>query len=304
MKRRHVLIALSGLAAAWPRGAAPRDNPARIGFLAGGAAASINSASEIRTIKQVLEHNGLVEGRDYILEPRFAAGDYGRFAELARELIQTGVSVILANVTSAASAVRQLAPAVPVVMIEVDDSGDEFAKMIELQRAVVPNGTSMAVLFNPANPPEPKFPGSLRAAARAAGLSVTPIGFQSRNELEAAFAAFAHQPPAAVHIVLEAATGDFIDRIPVLALQHKLPAFANRPEFASFGGLIGYGTPRDQLDLRAGSLVKRILDGAKPADLPIEPPPRRELWVNRNTANALDLSLPATLLATAVKIVG
>jgi putative tryptophan/tyrosine transport system substrate-binding protein len=160
------------------------------------------------------------------------------------------------------------------------------------------------VLFNPANPPDPKFAESLRAAAQTAGLSLTPIGFRSRNELEAAFVTLARQPAAAVHIMLEAATGDFIDRIPVLALQHRLPAFANRPEFASFGGLIGYGTPRDRLDLRAGMFVKKILDGAKPADLPIALPPQRELWVNRNTAKALGLTIPQMLLATAVKIVG
>jgi putative ABC transport system substrate-binding protein len=304
MRRRQFLAALAGMAAAWPPAASSRDNPARIGFLAGGTAASINSASQIRTIKQALENNGLVDGRDYILEPRFAAGNYGRFAELARDLIQAGASVILVNVSSAASAVRQLAPAVPVVMIDVNDSHDEFAKLIELQRAVVPSGTSMAVLFNPANPPDPKFPETLRGLAQAAGLSVTPIGFQSRNELEAAFATFTRQPPAAVHVMLEAATGDFIDRIPVLALLHKLPAFANRPEFAAFGGLIGYGEPRDKLDLRAGAIVKTILDGARPGDLPTEPPPQREMWVNRNTARAIGLTLPAALLSAAVKIVG
>jgi putative tryptophan/tyrosine transport system substrate-binding protein len=303
MRRRHVLAALAGLAAAWPRGALSRDTPARIGFLAGGAAASINSASEIRTIKQGLEHNGLIEGRDYILEPRFAAGNYQRFPELAREFVQMGVSVILANVTGAASAVRQLAPSMPVVMIDADDFRDEFTKMIELQRAVLPNGASVAVLFNPANPPDRGFSQSLRAAAQAAGLSLTPIEFRFRNELEAAFATFTRQPVAAVHIMLEAATGDLIDRIPVLALQHKLPTFANRPEFASFGGLIGYGTPRDQLDLRVGAVVNKILGGAKPDDLPIAPPPR-ELWVNRNTARALGLTIPETLLATAVKILG
>ena len=131
-----------------------------------------------------------------------------------------------------------------------------------------------------------------------------PIGFQSRNELEAAFATLAQRPPAAVHIMLEAATGDFIDRIPVLALQHKLPAFANRPEFAVFGGLIGYGTPREKLDLRAGASVKKILDGNKPGELPIEPPPPPELWVNRTAAKAIGLTIPEALLATAAKIVG
>ncbi len=302
MRRRDVLAALVGLAAS-PRLASSRENPARVGFLAGGAAASINSASEIRAIKHALELNGLVEGRDYILDPRFAAGDGGRFPELARDLRQAGVSVILANVAGAARAARQLAPAIQVVMIDVEDTSDELAKMIELQRAVIPNGTSMAVLFNPANPPTPKFPEILREAAQAAGLSATPIAFKSRTELEAAFATLARQPSAAVHVMLEAETGDLIDRVPALALLHKLPAFANRPEFASFGGLIGYGVPRDQLDLRAAASVKRILDGAKPADLPIEPP-SRELWVNRNTAKALGLPLPATLLASAAKILG
>lgn len=305
MRRRQFLAALAGMAAGWPFAASSRDNPARIGFLAGGAAASINSASQIRTIKQALENNGLVEGRDYILEPRFAAGDYARFAELARDLIQTGVSVVLANVMGAARAVRRIAPAMPVVMIDgIAAAGDELAKMVELQRAVIPNGTSMAVMFNPANPPDPKFPESLRTQAQAAGLSVTPIGFQSRSELEAAFATLGRQPPAAVHVMLEAATGDFIDRIPALALMNRLPALASVPEFAAFGGLIGYGTPRDQLDLRAGAIVKKILDGTKPDDLPTEPPPRPELWVNRNTAKALGLSLPATLLSAAIKIVG
>lgn len=301
MRRRHFLTALAGLAAAWPRVASSRDNPARIGFLAGGAAASINSASEIRALKHGLEHSGLVEGRDYILEPRFAAGDYARFAQLARELVQTGVTIILADAAGAANAMRQLAPAMPVVTIGIDDSRDDFARMIELQRAVVPRGKSMAALFNPANPPAPKFPESFRAMAQAAGLSVTPIGFQTRNELEAAFATFTRQPVAAVHIMLDAATADFIDRIPVLALQHRLPTFANRSEFATFGGLIGYGAPRDQLDLRAATSVRNILDGVRQDDLPS---PRRELWVNRNTAKALGLTLPETLLASAVKIVG
>jgi len=304
MRRRHFLTALAGLAAGWPRVASSRDNPARIGFLAGGAAASINSASEIRAIKQGLEQNSLVEGRDFILEPRFAAGDYEKFVELARDLIQVSVSVILVDVAGAASAVRRLAPDLPVVTIGVEDSRGDFAKMIELQRAIISQGTSMAVLFNPANPPEPRFPESLRAAAQAAGLSVTPIGFKSRTELEAAFATFARQPVAAVHIMLEAATSDFIDRIPVLALQHRLPTFANRPEFATFGGLIGYGAPRDQLDLRAGAVVKKIFNGSRPADLSIELPPRRELWVNRNTARAIGLTISETLLATAAKIVG
>lgn len=316
MRRRDVLAALAG-AAAWPRVASARDNPARIGFLAGGAATSINSAYHVRTIKQGLADSGLVEGRDYVFEARFAAGDYQRFSELARDLIAAGPRLILANTPGAVRAVRQLAPSLPIVIIDVDDpahdgpttgiaaAGDEFLpKMIDLQRAVLPKGDSMGVLFNPANPPDRGFPGSLKTRAQAAGLSITPIGFQSRNELEDAFATLARQPPAAVHIVLDAGTSDFIDRIPALALLHRLPAFANAPEFATFAGLIGYGTPREPLYLRAGVFAKNILDGAKAGDLPVEQPPRSELWVNRTTARMLELSLPATLLASADRIIG
>src|SRR5579871_3155559 len=118
MKRRQVLIALAGLVAASPRVASSRDNSARIGFLAGGAAASINSASEIRALKHGLEQTGLVEGRDYVLEPRFAAGDYEKLVELARDLIQAGARVIVTDVIGAASAARQLAPDVPVAVID------------------------------------------------------------------------------------------------------------------------------------------------------------------------------------------
>src|SRR6185437_7689344 len=103
MKRRHFLVALGGPAVSWTF-AAPAQKPRpRIGFLAGGAAASINSAYQIRAIKQGLENNGLIEGRDYIFEPRFATASEDRLAEALRDLARIGVSVILAE---AAASVR------------------------------------------------------------------------------------------------------------------------------------------------------------------------------------------------------
>jgi putative tryptophan/tyrosine transport system substrate-binding protein len=312
MKRRHVLAALAG-AAAWPYAAGARETPVRIGFLAGGAATSINSAYQIRTIKQGLADNGLVEGSDYGFEARFAMGDYDRFPELARDLAKIGVSMVLVNAAAAARAVRQLAPQVPVIMIGVNApngtgiaaAGDMLApKMLELQRAVLPNGNSIAVLYNPADAPDHDVLEEIRERATASRMSVTPIAFQSRNDLEAAFGKLAKTPPAVVHVLLDPGTSDFIDRIPALALMHRLPAFASSPDFATFGGLVGYGTPREQLYLRAGVFVKTILDGANGGDLRVEQPPRSELWINRNTAKALNLSLPAPLLASADKVIG
>lgn len=324
MKRRHFLAALGGAAVSWP-GAAPAQKALpRVGFLASSAGASINSAYQIRTIKQGLETNGLIEGRNYIFEPRFATGSDERLSEALRDLAGGGVSVILVEAVASVRAAQRLVPSVPVVMIGVDDpvgngliaslaspgghttgtaaaNAELASKMLELQRSVLPRGVSAALLYNPANPGSP---GTVQTHASALGISLLPIAFQSRNELESAFAKLAQKPPDAVQIVLDAQTSDFMDRIPVLALMHRLPAFANMPEFATFGGLVGYGAARERPYLRTGYFVKKILDGANPAELPVEQPSRIELWINQNTARALKLAMPASLLASADKIVG
>ena len=324
MRRRHFLAALGG-AAVSRAGAALAHKPLpRVGFLADGAAASINSAYQIRTIKQGLADSGLIDGRDYLLEPRFASGNDARLAEALRDLVRIGVGAILAESSASVRAAQRLAPPVPVVMIGVDDPvGNSLiaslaapgshttgiamtnaalsSRMLQLQRSLLPGGAATAILYDPANP---GFLHELRSRADTLGISVAPIAFHSRDDLETAFAMFARKPPDAVQIMLDAETSDFMDRIPALALMHRLPAFANAPEFASFGGLIGFGPSRKQIYLRAGRFVKEILDGANPAGLPVEQPPRTELWINRNTARTLELSVPASLIASADKIVG
>ncbi|HLZ02019.1 MAG TPA: ABC transporter substrate-binding protein [Bradyrhizobium sp.] len=324
MRRRHFLAALGGAAVSWPCAALAQKALPRIGFLADGAAASINSAYQIRTIKQGLADNGLIEGRDYIFEPRFAAASNERLSEALRDLSGIGVSVILAEAVASVRAAQRLVPPLPVVMIAVDDpvgngliaglaspggrttgiatANIEIAsKMLGLQRSVLPKAASTAILHSPTNP---GFLDSIRTRAGGLGIAVTPIAFQSRDELEAAFRKLAQKPPDAVQIMLDAQTSDLMDRIPVLALMHRLPAFANTPEFAGFGGLIGYGPSREHIYLRSGYFVKKILDGASPAALPVEPPSRIELWINQNTASALNVSMPASLLASADKIMG
>ena len=324
MRRRHFLAALGGAAVSWRCAARAQRPLPRIGFLADGAAASINSAYQIKTIKQGLANNGLIDAHDYRFEPRFASGDDARLAVALRDLVRIGVGVILAESSASVRAAQRLAPPVPVIMIGVDDpvrnglvaslaapgghtTGIAIAnaalssRMLDLQRSLLPERGAMAILYDPANP---GFLQELRSRADTLGISVAPIAFHSRDDLESAFAVLAHKPPAVVQIMLDARTSDFMDRIPVLALMHRLPAFANTPEFASFGGLIGLGPSREQIYLRAGRFVKEILDGANPAGLPVEQPPRTELWINRNTARTLELPVPASLLASADKIVG
>ena len=120
MQRRE-FITLIGGAAAWPLGAWAQKAPLRIGFLVSGAATSLFVNYKIDLIKKGLSDNGLIEGRDYVLEVRFAAGKYDRFPELARELAQVGVSVVLANTPASVLAAQRLAPPVPVVMVAIND---------------------------------------------------------------------------------------------------------------------------------------------------------------------------------------
>ncbi len=326
MRRRHFLAALGGAAASWSGAAPARETPARIGFLASGAAASINSAHQIGTIKHGLADNGLAEGRDFAFEARFAAGQYERLPEMAHDLTRSGVSAIIVDAIASARAAQHLVPPVPVIMVSIDDpvgngliaslerpgghtTGTATAtagltpKILQMQRTILAKAASMAVLYNPANPPSPAFLESFRVRAAAMGASVRSIEFRSREELEAAFRDMAARPPDALHVMMDAATGDLIDRIPALALAHRLPTFATAPEFAGYGGLIGYGASREQLYVRSGYFVKRILDGANPGDLPVEQPSRNELWINLKTTRALDIAMPATLLAAADRLV-
>src|ERR1700761_6836069 len=121
MQRREFMTLVGGATAAWPLGALAQTAPVRIGFLASGAAGSPNSADQVDAIKQGLRENGLVEGRDYILDAHFAAGDYELFPEMARKLAQAGARVILVNTIASTRAAQNVTPPVPVVMLAIND---------------------------------------------------------------------------------------------------------------------------------------------------------------------------------------
>ena len=251
MRRRQFLGVLGGAAIGLPQAVAQKPLP-RVGFLASGAAASINSELQVKTIKRGLEDNGLVEGRDYVFEPRFSGGHYERFPELARELAQAGARVILVNTIASVRAAQSLVPPVPVVMISINDpigtgliaslarpgghttgmatlNEDLTPKLIEFQRAILPKATSIAALYNPANPTNLTFLKDLRDRAGSLGLSVTAIEVRSRDELEAAFAAFPAHRPDLLQVISDSGLLDLTDRIAALALMNRLPSFSTSP---------------------------------------------------------------------------
>ena len=326
MRRREFIAALGGAAVMWPLAVRAQKAPVRIGLLASGAATSALSAAQIDSIKQGLRDNGLIEGRDYVLEARFAAGNYERFPEIARELAQANVRVILVNTIASVRAAQGINPPVPVVMLSINDpvgtglianlarpggyttglanlNEDLTPKLLEFQRAVIPKATVIAALFNPLNPTNPVFLDNLRTQAGAIGITVPPFELKSPDALETVFSAIAARRPDALQIISDSAILDLSDRIAAMALAHRLPAFATTPIFAEFGGLLAYGASRQQLIIRSAYYVKKILDGAKPSELPVEQPTRIELWINLKTAKALGLDVPFQIQQLADKII-
>jgi putative ABC transport system substrate-binding protein len=176
-------------------------------------------------------------------------------------------------------------------------------KLMEFPRSMLPKATLIGAIHNPANPTNLSFLKSLGEHAGAVGMRAIPIPIASRDELETAFAAIPAQHLDALLVVADSGLFDLSDRIAALALMHRLPTFSTNPDFVKFGGLIAYGASREKLYLRATSYVKRILDGAEPADLPVEQPSKIELWINLKTAKTLGLTVPPSLLGTADEVI-
>jgi putative ABC transport system substrate-binding protein len=190
--RRREFITLLGGATAWPLKVRAQKAPVRIGFLACGAAGSANSAANIDNIKQGLRENGLVDGRDYVLDVQFAGGDYELFPDMARKLTQAGARMILVNTIASTRAAQNVNPPVPVVMLTINDPvgtgliaslarpggyttgmatlhEDITPKTIEFQLEVVPKATLIAALFNPANPTNSAFHGQTQRSCGREG---------------------------------------------------------------------------------------------------------------------------------------
>jgi ABC-type uncharacterized transport system substrate-binding protein len=326
MRRREFITLLGGAAVAWPGVADAQKAPVRIGFLVAGAAASATSARQIDDIKGGLRENGLIEDQDYVLDARFVDGNYERFPELARELARAGARVILANTIASVRAAQNLNPPVAVVMVAINDpvgsglvaslarpggyttgtaslSEDLTPKLIEFQREVIPKATTIAALFNPSNPTNPKFLASLQTAASPMGMQVLPFALNSPDELDSVFSALVAQHPDTLQVVADSGTLDLINRIAVLALAHRLPSFSTVTGYARFGGLLAYGIDGRKVVRRTAYFVKRILAGARPGDLPVEQPTKIELAINLKTAKALGLSISPTLLSRTDEVI-
>jgi putative ABC transport system substrate-binding protein len=318
-----VVLAFVDHAAAPTVAAQQASKVARVGVLAGGG--DLFRAG-FESFRERLRELGFVENQTVALFVRTAEGRAERYPELAAELVQLQVDVILAQGTPAVVALKQATRTIPIVMAQVGDpvgSGlvaslarpggnitglsnmveDISRKWVELLKEVLPKTSRLAVLWDPQIAAHARMWREIQSASQA--LNVTPRAWQVRtvDDIEQAFSAMGTEKIDALVILPYSVAGQNRRLIVDLAAKHRLPAIYPFREFAEAGCLMSYGPNNADLYRRAANYVGRILKGAKPADLPVEQPTTFELIINLKTAKALGLTVPPSLLQRADQVI-
>ncbi len=325
--RRRAFIALLGGAAAWPQAAHAQqgERMRRIGLLMTLAADDLEGRARVTAFMQALQQLGWADGRNVRIDARWAlsAGDLRKFAT---ELVELAPDVVLTSSSVAVAAMLQATRTIPIVFTIVADpvgAGyvDSLArpggnatgftiyeysmsgKWLELLKAIAPGVTRAVVLRDPAVASGPGQFAAIQAVAPSLGVELRPLNVQDAGEIERAIATFAQSANGG--LIVTGSTGAAVHRelITALAARHGLPAVYNSRFWAFAGGLMSYGP--DFLDQfqRAAGYVARILQGEKPADLPVQAPTKYELVINLKTAKALGLEVPPPLLARADEVI-
>jgi putative ABC transport system substrate-binding protein len=321
MRRREFITLLGSAAATWPLAA--RAQPAgkiwRIGVVTGGVRPDSLESSPEGGFPQGMRELGYVEGKDFVIEWRFADGINERYPEIAADLLRLRVDILVVANSRAVQAIGRVTSTVPIVMVGATDpvgSGlvmslarpggnitglatsqqDVAPKQLDLLATAIPNLSRIAVLLNPDAPAQnSSFMQSLQPTAQKAKIAVLPVEASNRQEIDQAFAVMARERVGGVIVRIHPLFADRRHQIAQLALQHRLPSVFGNREYAEAGGLMGYGDSTREFRRRAAAFVDKIIKGAKPADLPVEQPTRFNFVINRKTADALGLSLPAML---------
>jgi putative tryptophan/tyrosine transport system substrate-binding protein len=324
MKRRE-FITLTGLAAAWPL-AAHAQQPLAVpivGFLHGGSQAPY--AQMVSAFRKGLSETGFDEGRNVVIEYRWADGNYDRLPGLADELVNRRIAVLYTSGGSvSALAAKGAAPGIPLVFVMGSDpvkaglvaslsrpggnatgvtlfTVELEAKRLELLRQLSPSLTVVAALINPSNPNAEDVTSYLQSAAKALGLEVRLLNAASESQLDTVLG---NLPKA--NAMLVGNDPFFVSqraKIIAATARNSLPTIYHAREFPASGGLASYGSNLAEMYRKSGVYVGQVLKGIKPSDLPVQQPTKFELVINLKTAKALGLELPATLLASADEVI-
>jgi putative ABC transport system substrate-binding protein len=322
--KRREFITLLCAAAAWPLAArAQQPGLPVVGVLSNGSAEPF--ANRVRALREGLRESGYVEGRNVTIEFRWAKGQYDQLSALAADLIRSQATVIAtiggAPVARAAKAATATIPIVFQVGVDpvgvglvtnlarpggnvtgVTSLGVELApKLLELLHELIPAATSLAILVNPTN----SFAetGSSQAAARTLGVELHVLHASAERDFDAVFTALAQLRAGGLVISADGFLNSRGTQLGALAARHRVPAIAQYREFVDAGGLACYGGSVTDLCRLVGIYVGRILEGEKPADLPVQQSTKAELIINLKAAKALGLTFPTALLVRADEVI-
>ena len=323
--RRGFIAAMAGGVAVRPvlAWAQQPTKIARVGFL--GPTSASPAASRLNGLKAGLAELGYVEGKNLVIEYRWAGGQYDRLPDLAVELVRSRVDVLVTQGTAAANAAKRASPTVPIVMAIAVDAvatgvieslarpggnvtgltffGPElYTKRLELLKQAMPRLARLAMVFNPTNPSFQTWFTEADSAAKAMKVELTRVEIRKIEEFEIAFEEMVRRRVAAFAITDDAFFNANLPRIADLAARKRLLSAGNR-EFAEAGGVVGYGHDSVALFHRAAFFVDKILKGARPADLPVERPTKFELIVNLWSARALGVTIPQALIGRADEVI-
>ena len=325
-KKTIIVVLLVGLALASVRltDAQQAKKVPRIGFL--GAASASFYAARTNAFRQGLNELGYTEGKNIVIEYRYAEGKLDRLPALAKELVGLKSDVIVAAPTPSVLAAKKASATIPIVFVSVGDPvgsglvaslarpGENITgltvlvpelsgKRLELLKEAIPNVTRVAALWNPANPAQELVWKEMQAAAQELRLQLQSLEVRSANDFDIAFKAALRERAQALIPSPDPLINTQLKRIVEFAAKNRLPAMYGGPEVVDAGGLMSYAPNYTDQYRRAAVYVDKILKGAKPADLPVEQPTKFEFVINLKTAKQIGLTIPPNVLARADRVI-
>jgi putative ABC transport system substrate-binding protein len=324
MRRREFITILGGAAAAWPLAVRAQQPKPVVGFLS--SQSPRPAAHFVAAFRRGLSETEFVEGRNVTIEYRWAMGRYDHLPALAADLVRRQVAILAATGGPDSGRAAQAATStIPIVFVTGDAVRDRLVqslnrpggnatgvnllvtelegKRLGLLRELVPTATLIAVLLNPTFSAFDAQLQDVQGAARIVGQQIHILRASTDPEIEAALATAAQIRAGALLVAADPVLFIKRDRIVALAAHHAIPAMYETREYAMAGGLVSYGVSIPDAYRHAGIYAGRILKGEKPADLPVLQSTKFEFVINLQTARALGLEVPPTLLARADEVI-
>jgi putative tryptophan/tyrosine transport system substrate-binding protein len=302
----------------------PKKVP-RIGILSSVSPSSTREVGQVEAFRQGLRELGYIEGKNIVIEYRYAEAVEERLGNLAAELVQLNVDLIFASGTTGTQAAKRATKTIPIVMTSVTDPvgaglvaslahpggnvtglsnlSELSGKQLELLKEAFPKVTRVAVLWDPANTANARLLAEMKVAAHGLRISLQPLEVNGPDDFQPAFSAMRKQHASALIALRNAITYTYGTRIVDLTAKSKLPAMYPDRVLVDTGGLMSYGPDFLEMFRRAAIYVDKILKGAKPADLPVEQPTKFEFVINLKTAKQLGLTISPNVLAQADRVI-